>query len=334
MMRAMVDDRGFDWRAIERSDAAGWAQLLAAIREMDKTWEYFSEADLLEDFGDPYRDFERGSVAIFHDGLMVGYGLLAARAAADSVHEMQYQGGVHPAYRGRGVGSQLLAWAEAAAVPLHRQRYPGRPLSLSGKCSAGNAGAVALYAERGYRPARWFHGMTRDLSATLSDAAAPAGVGIVGFTPDRSEHARLIRNEAFRDHWGSTEITADSWAQFMEISAFRPAFSLLAYAGAEPVGFIVNHEYDAYAGLTGIRDLYVSVLGTHSGHRKRGIASALLARALTKAKAAGFTAASLEVDADSLTGALGLYKRVGFTVAHTSVTQTKILPEAEPAAAL
>jgi hypothetical protein len=61
MMRTMMDDREFDWRAIERSDAAGWAQLLAAIREVDKTWEYFSEDDLLEDFGDPYRDFERGS---------------------------------------------------------------------------------------------------------------------------------------------------------------------------------------------------------------------------------------------------------------------------------
>jgi mycothiol synthase len=332
MMRGHGGRQGFDWRAIERSDAAGWAQLLAAIREVDRTWEYFSEEDLLEDFGDPYRDFERGSVAVFHDGLMVGFGLLAVRAAAAPVHEMQYQGGVHPAYRERGVGSQLLAWAEAAAVPLHEQRYPGRPLSLSGKCPAGNAGAVALYAERGYRPVRWFHGMTRDLSAPLSDAPAPAGVEIVGLTADRSEHARLIRNEAFRDHWGSTEITADSWAQFMEISAFRPAFSFLAYAGGEPVGFIVNHEYDAYAGVTGIRDLYVSVLGTHSGHRKRGIAFALLVRALTKAKAAGFTAASLEVDADSLTGALGLYKRAGFTVAHTSVTQTKILPEAEPAA--
>jgi mycothiol synthase len=143
MMRAMVDDRGFDRRAIERSDAAGWAQPLAATREVDKTWEYFSEEGLLEDFGDPYRDFERGSVAIFDGGLMVGYGLLAARATAAPVHEMQYQGGVHPAYRGRGVGSQLLVWAEAAAVPLHRQRYPGRPLSLSGKCPAGNAGAVA-----------------------------------------------------------------------------------------------------------------------------------------------------------------------------------------------
>jgi mycothiol synthase len=332
MMQAMTQDRTFDWRAIERSDAAAWAQVLTAIHEVDKTWEYFSEEDLLEDFDDPYRDFERGSVAIFRDGLMIGYGSLAARDAADPVHEMRYHGGVHPGYRGRGLGSQLLAWAEAAAVPLHQRRYPGCPLSLSGKCPADNADAMALYAEHGYRPVRWFHGMTRELAAPLSNSPVPAGVKIAGLTPGRYEHARLVRNEAFHDHWGSTEISADGWAYFMEIGAFRAAFSFLAYAGSEPVGFIVSHEYDTDAETPGVRDLYVSALGTRSTHRKRGIASALLVRALAEAKAAGFTSASLEVDADSLTGALGLYQRAGFSVAHTSVTQTKTLLGAEPTA--
>jgi mycothiol synthase len=59
--------------------------------------------------------------------------------------------------------------------------------------------------------------------------------------------------------------------------------------------------------------------------RNEAFSSALLLRALTDARAAGFTSASLVVDADSLTGALGLYERVGFTVDHTSVTQSKPL---------
>jgi len=315
---------------MEPGDAGAWAVLLAAIRDVDRSWEYFTEQDLLEDFSDPGRDFARGSMAIHDGNTMIGYGDLATRTAADPVHGMRYEGGVHPAYRGRGLGGQLLDWAETAAIPLHRERHPGRPLSLSGDCMSHNAGAVALYAAHGYHPERWFHGMVRDLKSALPEFPAPAGVEIVGFTPQLSEGARLIRNEAFRDHWGSTETTVEGWAHFLGYSAFRPALSFLAYADGEPLGFIIGHEYDAYTETTGIRELHIALVGTRRAGRKRGIASALLARALTEARAAGYTAASLGVDAHSLTGALGLYEQAGFTVEHTSITQTKPLLAGEP----
>jgi mycothiol synthase len=260
---------------------------------------------------------------------MVGYGVLEFRSAADPVHEMRHDGGVHPAYRERGLGGHLLRWLETAAIPLHEERFPGRPLSLSGACVSDNAGAVALVAAHGYRPARWFHAMVRDLSAALQEVPAPAGVEIVGFTPDRSHDALLVRNEAFHDHWGTTEITVEHWDHFMAQGAFRPAFSFLADADGEPVGVILGYEYESYTEATGIRDLFIALIGTRKAARKRGIASALLVRALTEAREAGFTAASLGVDADSLTGAVRLYERAGFTVEHTSITQMKPLLEAQ-----
>jgi mycothiol synthase len=67
------------------------------------------------------------------------------------------------------------------------------------------------------------------------------------------------------------------------------------------------------------------VVATRRSARKRGIASALLSRALADARSAGFTAASLSVDADSPTGAFGLYQRAGFAIRTTSVTQVKDL---------
>jgi ribosomal protein S18 acetylase RimI-like enzyme len=238
----MGGDGAFAWRPIGPGDAKDWAGLLNTISAADRDWEYFSEQDLLEDFSDPYLDFARGSVAVYHGGTMAGYGLLACRTSAEPVHEMRYHGGVHPAYRGRGLGGRLLDWAETAAIPLHHERYPGRPLSLSGLCLSPITTAVALYAAHGYRPSRWFHEMTRDLSAALP----------------------------------------------------------------------------------------IALVGTRRAGRNRGIASALLLRALTGARAAGFVSASLGVDADSPTGALGLYQRAGFTVMLTSVTNTKPLLEAQP----
>ncbi len=321
----MTSDGDFEWRPIEPRDAGTWSALMTAIQSADRSWELIAEQDLLGEFGDPHRDFARGSMGVFIDGAMAGYGTLMSRDEADPVHEMRYSGGVHPACRRRGLGARLLAWAEAAAVPLHRERYPGRPLTLLGSCPSHNAAATALYAAHGYRPVRWFHAMVRDLTTGLPGVPVPPGAEIAAFTAARSEDARLVRNEAFRDHWGSTQTSAEGWAHFLEASAFRPAFSFLAYCGGEPAGFLISQEY---ADVPGVRDLYIATLGTRRAARKRGIGSALLVRALTEARAAGFTRASLAVDAGSPTGALGLYERAGFTVDHTSVTQSKpLLPQ-------
>jgi hypothetical protein len=67
-------DGAVNWRPLTPADAGDLAALFAAIRVADGSWEYFTEQDLLEDFGNPQWDFPRGSTAL-HDGdLLVGYG--------------------------------------------------------------------------------------------------------------------------------------------------------------------------------------------------------------------------------------------------------------------
>jgi mycothiol synthase len=313
-----------EWRPIQPSDAQGWADLLAAAREFDNDWEYFTVDDLLDDFDDPSRDFEHDSVAVFDGELMVAYGALKVRTEAEPVHDMRYEAGVHPEFRGRGIGGELIDWAEEGAVRLHEERFPGRPLSLSVFCTSTNVDALGLYERRAFRPVRWFNGMIRDLLTPLVEIDDLPGVDIVGWIPQRSAEALEIRNEAFRDHWGSTETTPEGWDHFMGIAAFRANYSYLAVSGTEAVGVIICHEYETGPEATG-RDLYVSIVGTKKAYRKRGIASALLGKALRSAYADGFATASLEVDADSPTGAFGLYENLGFRIEHTSVVVTKLL---------
>ena len=135
----------------------------------------------------------------------------------------------------------------------------GNLQAIGSAMPAHNAAAAALYAARGYHPVRWFHAMTRDLTTELPPVPAPAGVQIAAFTPARSEDARLIRNEAFRDHWGSTQTSAEDWAHYLSGRAFRPEFSFLAYAGGEPAGFVISQEYPS---LPGVRELFIATLGT------------------------------------------------------------------------
>ena len=118
----MSADLQFDWRPIDASQVAAWAGLVAAMEAADHQDEHVAEEDLAEEFDDPDCDYPRGSVAVYDGDLMIGYGLLFARTAAEPVHEMRFDGGVHPDYRRRGIGSRLLDWAERAAAPEHVDR--------------------------------------------------------------------------------------------------------------------------------------------------------------------------------------------------------------------
>ena len=320
-----MGDADLDWRPIEPKDAAAWSATLTEIQHADRDWEFLTEQDLLDDFGNPDHDFPRGSMGAFSDGTMAAFGTVRVRSEADPVHEMRYWGGVHPAWRQRGLGSRLLDWAEDAAVRLHQEHFPGQPLSLSGSSLTHNPDGGALYAARGYQPVRWFHVMSRDLKAPLPTASLAPDVRVVPFAPAVSEDARGIRNEAFADHWGSTETSAEAWAHHVTGVTIRPGFSFVAYIGQEPAGFVLSEEYEGYNEAIGGRDLFIGLVGTRRAARGRGIASALLIRALAEAREAGFVSGSLVVDADSPTGAVGLYERVGFTVKHTSITQAKTL---------
>ena len=320
-----MGDADLDWRPIEPKDAAAWSATLIEIQHADRDWEFLTEQDLLDDFGNPDHDFPRGSMGAFADGTMAAFGTVRVRSQADPVHNMRYWGGVHPDWRQRGLGTRLLDWAEDAAVRLHQEHFPGRPLSLSGSSLTHNLDGAALYAACGYQPVRWFHVMSRDLKAPLPAASLAPDVRVVPFSPAVSEDTRGIRNEAFADHWGSTETSAEAWEHHVTGSTLRPGFSFVAYAGQEPAGFVLSEEYEAYNEQIGGRDLFIGLVGTRRAARGRGIASALLIRALAGAREAGFISGSLVVDADSPTGAVGLYERVGFTVKHTSITQAKTL---------
>ncbi len=189
---------------------------------------------------------------------------------------------------------------------------------------------MKLYAGRGYQPVRWFHLMECELPADQAAAAALApvadGIEIAKFSAERSADFHLIRDEAFRDHWGSTETSADAWARHVEQRQFRSAYSFAAYAGGEPAAAVIGHEYEAYNESIGRRDLYIAVVATRLPWRGQGLATHLLGRALAAASADGFGSASLSVDADSPTGAVGIYERIGFAIRSTTVVHRKPLP--------
>lgn len=316
------------WRPLTLDDAEAAAGLQAAAEAVDDMGESYSPQDFREELSASGVDLERGTVGAFADGQMVALGVLLARTAADPVHEMHLWGVVHPEFRGRGLGTWLLEWAQQSAPEISRLRFPGAPLDLRAPVHEKLPDHGALLESFGYQADHYDFGMLRRITPrdARDEPALPEGFALVEFGPDVAEEFRLAHNEGFvPDHPGSTVATPDVFAERTGSSSFRAdlSFGLRDPASGTLGGYVLCYYYEADTASTGLRDLHFNYIGTRREFRGRGVAGALIATAVHAAAKQGFDTASLGVLAKNPTGALRLYRRLGFEVRRTFVTYIK-----------
>ncbi|MFC9618835.1 GNAT family N-acetyltransferase [Streptomyces sp. NPDC056930] len=135
-------------------------------------------------------------------------------------------------------------------------------------------------------------------------------------------------NDAFRDHWGSQPVTAAERAAGDRLEAFRPDLSVLAvtpdtHDGERVVGFVyvdvAQDEWPLRGGPFG----YITAVGVRRDARGQGLARAMLSHVLRALRADGLDRALLDIDAESPTGALGLYQSLAFNVTDRAVSLVK-----------
>lgn len=296
------------WRPLAVEDAQAAADLLNAMEAVDGIGENYTAEDTRQELVDPYADLERGSLAAFDGDAMIGYVKIRFKPSADEVHRVFLDGGVHPAHRRRGIGTRLVEAGVAAAKVLHELHHPGRRLAVDVHRPAHIAGLAELMRSQGFEPVRYF----RRMEHPLGDIA-PVEARIEPWSAETDEDFRRVRNAAFEDAWGAVPMPADMWRNKIVNQTFRPEVSFLHRdATGAPVGLLVTMSWDADTAATGIRDAHFMIVGTLREHRKRGVATALLAHALRTAAERGYDRASLVVDSASPSGASGVFERAGF----------------------
>ena len=313
------------WKPIEPAHAPAWAELSNLLARVDDTDEFYEPEDLVEELGEPGVDPALDTIAAWDGDTMVAYGQLrVSEGLTDRMAKASLSGGVHPGWRGGGLGRAVMDWIEPRAADLATARYPGLPLVCSVWCGKPGSSAVRLAAARGYAPARYFQDMRVELAGWAPPspgAARDAGdtAVVLPFAPEHAEAARRAHNEAFSDHWGSVERDPARWADQLAARSFRPTLSRVALGTDPSLGR--DDAVDAYVLCNEFvpGELYVSLVGTRRRARGRGLASRLLADVLVAAREAGCRRADLGVDSESPTGAVGLYERVGFRALRTTV---------------
>lgn len=133
-----------------------------------------------------------------------------------------------------------------------------------------------------------------------------------------------VLEAAFRDHFNSWEETFNEfvhrlredpghrWDHWWLAELQSPG---LAGIGPVPVGALVGTHVESNDGPDGS---YVSYIGVLDDARGRGVAKALLNTIIADAASRGRDRVTLEVDADSPTGAHGLYEALGWRTTYVT----------------
>jgi mycothiol synthase len=246
----------------------------------------YALADLRQEWELDEVDLARDAVVVEdEDGALLAYALVRREGA---------QVIVPPQHTGRGIGSTLLRWAQ--------ERGPRRQW-LAERDTAGRE----LLERNGYRLARHYWRLERDLTEPVAGPPPPAGIHLRALEPRAdAEAVHALDAAAFAGAPDNREMSLAAFVEeHLEAHDVAPALSLVAERDGRPVGFLLTRRWQDGVG-------YVADLAVQPDEQGRGVGTALLLNAFAAFRAAGLRTAQLHVASDN-PHALRLYERAGMT---------------------
>lgn len=228
------------------------------------------------------------------------------------------------------VARLLLGWGDGAARRVGAQRGLDAQQIDSGSF-AGDERQHRWLEQGGFEKVRTWWQMSRRVHHEEADLDCEPGPGVRirqvvpegDGQPDEDDLRTVhdVLEEAFADHFNSHEETFD---EFLARLRADPGHRWDHWWVAElndtpepqPAGALVA---SVSSGGEGAPDgSYVDYIGVLSSARGRGVAKSLLRTVIADAAARGRDRVGLEVDADSPTGADGLYVSMGWTTSYVT----------------
>jgi ribosomal protein S18 acetylase RimI-like enzyme len=305
------------WRPGVTNDIDDVTALMRAADAVDHPNFLTTREEIAEDFESSFVDTAFDTLIGVDDaGTPVAYGIAMLPPGQDTLVRSILFGTVHPHWRGRGIGRQLLRWQEARALQQLASSQKTLPGWIVAYINERSVTTDQLFDRAGFETARYYFELTRVLDEPIPVVPLPPEFAIAHPRSEQFEQLRLARNDAFRDHWGSQPTSEEQWRAFASRPMFRPDLSFVVTApNGDIAGFVLSEvNEDDWPGQ-GFSSGYIDLVGVTRAWRGRGVAPAMLASTLTAFRDEGLDRAVLDVDSESLTGALRLYEGVGFTPA-------------------
>ena len=288
---------GLTSRPLTTADATAVYTVMALEESHDLGEVVIEEADIVADWQHPGFDVGSSTVGVFDEDRLVGYAEVSVGERGDAA--------VHPAYRGRGIGTALAGWMQQRAADLGRATI-GMPVPQG---SPGDRLLEAL----GYH-VRWESWVLQlPEGREVPQRPLPPGYAVRAATVQEYPLCHRVVEDAFLEWSSRPRETVEEWgSRTIRRPGFQPWMMRVA---VEPGGAVVGVALVLLAdeGTEG----FVEQLAVRADQRGRGLAQALLVDAFEQARGHGARRSSLSTD--SRTGALSLYEKVGMVVTSTWV---------------
>jgi mycothiol synthase len=274
-------------------------------------------------------DLGRDLVVIELDGEIVGYVRVEWLDQNDGSRSYDRICILKPDLRGRGIGDAMLQWAESRIREIAAGHDTDRPRFFGAENWDADAHGERLLRRHGYEPVRTFYDMVRPSLDDVPPAEVPVGFEIRPVTTADMRAVWEADAKAFRDHWGGVDESEASFQRFVGDPRLDPSLHVVAFAGDQVAGAVLNliddEENELYDRRRGLLD---SVF-VRRPYRRRGLARALILRSLIALRDRGMTSAWLGVDADNANDALRLYETCGFASERSTTAWRKPIDDRE-----
>ncbi|MDX1413432.1 MAG: GNAT family N-acetyltransferase [Candidatus Promineifilaceae bacterium] len=234
---------------------------------------------------------------------------------------------VHPDFEGLGIGTQLMQWAEQRLQKTLTRVPDDLQVTYRSGSKSTHGPSKQLLEDIGMNQVRYFWRMVIELDQRPPSPQLPPGIRMS--TLEKLGDLRAIYrafNDSFKDHWGYVEQPEDKmiseWEHWTSTDdEFDPDHWHVAMDSEEIAGVCLcrRREWED-------PDMaWVNILGVRRPWRRQGLGLAMLHHAFEKFYHLGKLRVGLGVDANSLTGATGLYEKAGMHVAREFHTYEKVL---------
>lgn len=309
-------DSNFLTSAARFEDLPELAELLSQVERLNNGSRIFSKDKLSDQLNSTLTVMNRDTLVVRNSlGKIVGFSWTALLPSLESADRCYVNGGVHPDFRGKSVGRQLLQWSIEHSKMLLRTCSSSYGQVIRVSRDKNDLLSARLFNRFGFYPIRWFEDLARPL-LDLPPLIKTPKFHVEMWPNDDLSIVELLdlKNSAFKDHWSSTDWSLKRWLDYLKSQSSRLDLSLIAkdVVTNQAVGFLLTFEEKYDDKILGSSVAMIEKIATLKSWRRQGVATALICNALISYSREGFSHSVIGVDSESPSGANLLYRSLGF----------------------